>query len=708
MISIWTASCRQEMCSGEPLCKFYWVGAVGSMKQCWFYWGCETLHRQLGIAGTLFAWEKEANVCRVANADACWHVTKRRQFLGAFASADPFTLPDCLHQNLFMQCDQKLMLGGIGVDTCGQCKYVKVDEVGNYAVTPHSLSLWQPPVVWTPLVGDVDVISVRGATNAKVFTDRDYTFTTMGDYDRDCFYLRLFNEAKSTPATDVQSSFSSPWPSTVFLDMWGNQENYGFASWPDHSLWTEDPELEGRGVVFGGDVGDTYGPGKVFKRTYPAGELVNLFGNDASDGTYLVFVCPLAQPIISKPSPVDTDVLPVSQIDTSTAVFQDRDYVFSQVGAYENACYYLRSDNDVKSLPSTNVQWSFRSPWPSTVYLDMWGGQETLGFASWPDKSSWTKDTDRSGNGITFHTSGPGDVYRRSYLAGEHVELFGNDAGSAGGTGTYVVFACPQWAERPLVSYPSGVIVTPATEAHKVYTDRDLNFSFTGGHDHDCHYLMGENDLKNTAAVDVQWRFSSSWPSKVFLHMWGGQENMGFASWTDRSSWTEDPDYSGHSAIFGTSGLQGGKVFRRSYPAGEEVELFGNAGGGTGTYLVYVCFDGGADASSSLPALGPHEVLGDGHLTSDGYESRAECPSGSFVVGCRTFPEQTGFALAPDAAGCTLRSKQRSNGALAIAACSLSGSTLGWASYTRVADIPPRSPHPWPKKEYRSSFKLCR
>ena len=114
--------------------------------QCWTYSACATLYRQIGLAGTLMAWAKDTMVCRLSNAELCWHVTKRREFLTA---ALPLTLPlsilpSCLHQSLFEQCDQKLMLGGTSVEACGQCKYAllsaSVDGTTNFLEPAPSAS----------------------------------------------------------------------------------------------------------------------------------------------------------------------------------------------------------------------------------------------------------------------------------------------------------------------------------------------------------------------------------------------------------------------------------------------------------------------------------------------------------------------------------------------------------------------------------------
>ena len=116
----------QVRCAQDLDCRFFFSGSIGQgNSQCWTYSACETLHRQMGISGSLNAWPKLASVCRISDADLCWHVSKRREFLRASLPVS-FYIPSCLHQPLFVQCDQKLMLRSSSVESCGQCKYVQV------------------------------------------------------------------------------------------------------------------------------------------------------------------------------------------------------------------------------------------------------------------------------------------------------------------------------------------------------------------------------------------------------------------------------------------------------------------------------------------------------------------------------------------------------------------------------------------------------
>ena len=67
--------------------------------------------------------------------------------------------------------------------------------------------------------------------------------------------------------------------------------------------------------------------------------------------------------------------------------------------------------------------------------------------------------------------------------------------------------------------------------------------------------------------------------------MWAGQDELGFASWPDRDSWTPAPDMKG--VEFST--FASGRVYSRTYDAGQTIELYGNEGAGAGSYLVFVC-----------------------------------------------------------------------------------------------------------------------
>lgn len=112
------ANCKTRCVAEE--CAYYWEGEVMSTKQCRLYSQCDELVREVGVVGNLFGMSYRKS-CKVADPQLCWKVTKRRSFLGA--GADSY---QCFHQDLVEQCDQKLMLGGLGVTACGGCEYAPV------------------------------------------------------------------------------------------------------------------------------------------------------------------------------------------------------------------------------------------------------------------------------------------------------------------------------------------------------------------------------------------------------------------------------------------------------------------------------------------------------------------------------------------------------------------------------------------------------
>ncbi|CAE7038706.1 unnamed protein product, partial [Symbiodinium sp. KB8] len=112
------ANCKTRCVAEE--CAYYWEGEVMSTKQCRLYSQCDELVREVGVVGNLFGMSYRKS-CKVADPPLCWKVTKRRSFLGA--GADSY---QCFHQDLVEQCDQKLMLGGLGVTACGGCEYAPV------------------------------------------------------------------------------------------------------------------------------------------------------------------------------------------------------------------------------------------------------------------------------------------------------------------------------------------------------------------------------------------------------------------------------------------------------------------------------------------------------------------------------------------------------------------------------------------------------
>ena len=124
-----------------------------------------------------------------------------------------------------------------------------------------------------------------------------------------------------------------------------------------------------------------------------------------------------------------------SQISVGSRLFSDRDYYFLTIGNYSADTFYIRGPNNDKDTPAASPQWIITVNVPVIVYLDFWGGQETMGFAQWKD--GWNVSS-MSPTTFDHHTivEGPGVVYEKYFAAGEIV-LYGNDGN---GAGTYLVF----------------------------------------------------------------------------------------------------------------------------------------------------------------------------------------------------------------------------------------------------------------------------
>eukprot|EP00928_Gymnodinium_smaydae_P001412 TRINITY_DN10523_c1_g1_i4.p1 TRINITY_DN10523_c1_g1~~TRINITY_DN10523_c1_g1_i4.p1 ORF type:complete len:1895 (+),score=391.40 TRINITY_DN10523_c1_g1_i4:76-5760(+) len=125
--SMQPADC-EILCREDKDCNYYWTGEVKSTKQCRLFKRCSFLIRENGIEGSLFALPQASKkYCRVADPDRCWKTTKRREHLGASVGAKT-NVPKCAYEHLVMQCDQKLLLGGVGIEMCSRCTYASVNS----------------------------------------------------------------------------------------------------------------------------------------------------------------------------------------------------------------------------------------------------------------------------------------------------------------------------------------------------------------------------------------------------------------------------------------------------------------------------------------------------------------------------------------------------------------------------------------------------
>ena len=131
------------------------------------------------------------------------------------------------------------------------------------------------------------------------------------------------------------------------------------------------------------------------------------------------------------------EVISVADMSIGSKTFSDRDYVFSDIGNYPSTCYFIRGPNDDKNTDHASVQTTLRIQFPSTVYLDFWGGSIHVDkVSSWI--GSWSQSSSKTPT--QFSNSGPGIVMKHNFGSGT-INLMGNNGD---GHGTYLAFVCPQ------------------------------------------------------------------------------------------------------------------------------------------------------------------------------------------------------------------------------------------------------------------------
>ena len=106
----------EARCKAQSLCEFFWHGSQQGANTCRLYNGCNHLVREMGLEGRLVAVTRSL-ACQVADPEACWATSLRRASL-ASAAMQPFWW-----YNLHQQCDEALLLGGAGVETCARPTY---------------------------------------------------------------------------------------------------------------------------------------------------------------------------------------------------------------------------------------------------------------------------------------------------------------------------------------------------------------------------------------------------------------------------------------------------------------------------------------------------------------------------------------------------------------------------------------------------------
>jgi len=136
---------------------------------------------------------------------------------------------------------------------------------------------------------DAEMISYSNlAIGDDVFFDRDYTFTNIGQYESDCYYLKGSNDDKNTPAAFTQWTIHTNFDCIVYLDFWGGQDH------ADRGMQVY--EVLGQNWDVSQRIGTEWsggkGPGIVYESVFPSGK-IELYGNNGGNrGTYYAFVCP--------------------------------------------------------------------------------------------------------------------------------------------------------------------------------------------------------------------------------------------------------------------------------------------------------------------------------------------------------------------------------------------------------------------------------
>jgi len=129
------------------------------------------------------------------------------------------------------------------------------------------------------------------AVNSAVFYDRTYTFESLGSFTGHSF-IKMSNEDKHIPGTHVQIKLRLPQPLTVYVSTTGELPWLTLEGWTLTHL--DGPTYHGvrptRHTDWLGEISsNTYGPGQVWQKTFPAGT-VEMRGNNGGDGSYLLFV----------------------------------------------------------------------------------------------------------------------------------------------------------------------------------------------------------------------------------------------------------------------------------------------------------------------------------------------------------------------------------------------------------------------------------
>eukprot|EP00930_Biecheleria_cincta_P056248 TRINITY_DN423_c1_g3_i1.p1 TRINITY_DN423_c1_g3~~TRINITY_DN423_c1_g3_i1.p1 ORF type:complete len:2561 (-),score=411.03 TRINITY_DN423_c1_g3_i1:97-7755(-) len=124
----------KALCQETAGCNFFWVGDYNGVKLCRVYSSCTQLYREMRSNGALHGLPTQ-QACLIADPPKCWQEVKRREHL---AGAQVLMSPECLYQTLFVACDDLLLLGGHGVESCGQCTLNPISQWTAAKPLPHT------------------------------------------------------------------------------------------------------------------------------------------------------------------------------------------------------------------------------------------------------------------------------------------------------------------------------------------------------------------------------------------------------------------------------------------------------------------------------------------------------------------------------------------------------------------------------------------
>jgi len=126
----------------------------------------------------------------------------------------------------------------------------------------------------------------------NVWHDRGYTFTSLGDFaEKQMVFVKGSNDDKKIASSRVMWTFEVPCAVTVYLDFWDDMRHGMSPMYTEAKVWLEASNsgwelTEMRGVAFT----PHFGPGRVYRQTFPAGR-VEIMGKGVCDtGVFLAFL----------------------------------------------------------------------------------------------------------------------------------------------------------------------------------------------------------------------------------------------------------------------------------------------------------------------------------------------------------------------------------------------------------------------------------